>query len=194
MLYIIKCTLLSKYKMVKDHITKLRELGASVHHKVDDTKMSQNSIFSDRKFNVIIYNFPHAGFSKGIDSEKNVIRLHKRLVKDFFENAIKMLSGEGEVHVTHKDKKYTKCGILKVWLFQQRLVKGFFENAIKMLSVEGEVHVTHKDEGIYKTWNIEGLAFSGGLHLHEQENFRISEYHSYENKYDDGQHPDDAFT
>ncbi|MFS7910289.1 hypothetical protein Hanom_Chr02g00104521 [Helianthus anomalus] len=75
----------------------------------------------------------------------------------------------------------------------KRLVKGFFENAIKMLSVEGEVHVTHKDEGIYKTWNIEGLAFSAGLDLHMQEKFRISEYHGYKNKYGDGQHPDDAF-
>ncbi|MFS7910288.1 hypothetical protein Hanom_Chr02g00104511 [Helianthus anomalus] len=61
-----------------------------------------------------------------------------------------------------------------------------------MLSAEGEVHVTHKDEGIYKTWIIEGLAFSAGLDR-EQENFHISEYHGYENKYDDGQHPDDAF-
>ncbi|KAJ0465813.1 hypothetical protein HanHA300_Chr14g0542281 [Helianthus annuus] len=129
--------------MAKDHITKLRELGVSVHHKVDDTKMSQNSIFSDRTFNVIIYNFPHAGFSKGIDSEKI---LHKRLVKGFFENAIKMLSGEGEVHVTHKDKEYTKCGILKVWLFQQVWTfvskKIFVSRSIKVMRINMAMGMT----------------------------------------------------
>ncbi|MFS8002297.1 hypothetical protein Hanom_Chr13g01200481 [Helianthus anomalus] len=96
--------------MAKDHITKLRELGASVYHKVDATKMKQNSIFLYRKFDVIIYNFPHAGFRKRTDSEINVIRMHKRLVKGFFENAIKMLSAEGDVHVTHKDER-----IYKTW-------------------------------------------------------------------------------
>lgn len=51
-----------KYSQAKSNIQNLEKLGAAVLHGVDATKMKLHTDLSMRKFDRIIFNFPHAGF------------------------------------------------------------------------------------------------------------------------------------
>lgn len=51
-----------KYSQAKSNIINLVKLGATVLHGVDATKMKLHTELSMRKFDRIIFNFPHAGF------------------------------------------------------------------------------------------------------------------------------------
>ncbi|KAK1399182.1 heavy metal-associated isoprenylated plant protein 41-like [Heracleum sosnowskyi] len=54
-----------------------------------------------RKFDRIIFNFPHAGFHRK-ENDSRLIRMHRRLLDGFFMNACGMLRPDGEIHVNHK--------------------------------------------------------------------------------------------
>ncbi|XXG55265.1 hypothetical protein AAC387_Pa03g2969 [Persea americana] len=90
-----------KYGQAKSNILNLLKMGATVLHGVDATKMKLHTDLSMRKFDQIIFNFPHAGFH-GKEDAINLIRLHRNLVQGFFRNANRMLRPNGEVHVSHK--------------------------------------------------------------------------------------------
>ncbi|KAJ8637161.1 hypothetical protein MRB53_011428 [Persea americana] len=90
-----------KYSQAKSNIQNLVKLGATVLHGVDATKMKLHTDLSMRKFDRIIFNFPHAGFY-GKEDEIRLIELHRNLVQGFFKNASQMLCPNGEVHVSHK--------------------------------------------------------------------------------------------
>lgn len=53
---------IKKYKDAKSNLENLKKLGASLLHGVDATKMKFHTDLKMRKFDRIIYNFPHAGF------------------------------------------------------------------------------------------------------------------------------------
>ncbi|KAF3777111.1 Ferredoxin-fold anticodon-binding domain-containing protein 1 [Nymphaea thermarum] len=98
------------------NVKRLRQLGCKVLHGIDATTMSKNrSLRRAKKFDRIVYNFPHAGF---ICPEASAfqIELHKHLLMGFFENARELLShGHGEVHVTHKQGyPYSKWELEKI--------------------------------------------------------------------------------
>ncbi|CAN0922852.1 Heavy metal-associated isoprenylated plant protein 41 [Linum grandiflorum] len=97
-----KDELKKKYKNAESNIEELERLGAQVLHRVDATQMRhRGSELSIRKFDRIVYNFPHAGFH-GKEDNILVIQRHARLVQGFFRNAAGMLRPYGEVHVSHK--------------------------------------------------------------------------------------------
>ncbi|KAK7333324.1 hypothetical protein VNO80_30091 [Phaseolus coccineus] len=54
-----------------------------------------------RRFDRVIFNFPHAGFH-GREDSTMMIKKHKALVLGFFNNASGMLRANGEIHVSHK--------------------------------------------------------------------------------------------
>lgn len=54
--------LIKKYKQVKSNLENLEKLGAYLLHEVDATKMKLHTDLAKRKFDRIIFNFPHAGF------------------------------------------------------------------------------------------------------------------------------------
>ncbi|XP_009391125.2 heavy metal-associated isoprenylated plant protein 41-like [Musa acuminata AAA Group] len=93
--------LLQKYSKAKSNLKSLREMGATALHGVDATTMKLHSELTMRRFDRIVFNFPHAGFS-GNEGLMPVINLHRRLVMGFFRNACRMLRPDGEVHVSHK--------------------------------------------------------------------------------------------
>ncbi|KAI0501751.1 hypothetical protein KFK09_016696 [Dendrobium nobile] len=76
-------------------------MGASIVHGVDATKMKFHAGLRTRRFDRIVFNFPHAGF-KGKEDHPQLIKLHRQLVRGFFRNAGHMLRPYGEVHVSHK--------------------------------------------------------------------------------------------
>lgn len=64
-LYLCFCVLdevVTKYRNAKLNLRSLERFGASVLHGVDATKMKHHVDLYMRKFDRIIFNFPHAGF------------------------------------------------------------------------------------------------------------------------------------
>ncbi|GMJ10510.1 hypothetical protein HRI_004720200 [Hibiscus trionum] len=90
-----------KYKNAVSNLENLRKLGATLLHGVDATKMKHHTDLANRKFDRIIFNFPHAGFH-GKEHDPHMIQMHKNLVQGFFRNARGMLRSNGEIHVNHK--------------------------------------------------------------------------------------------
>ncbi|CAI8596774.1 unnamed protein product [Vicia faba] len=92
---------IKKYKNAKSNLEELQKLGAYLLHGVDATRMKLHPDLKMRRFDRIIFNFPHAGF---YGKEKNLmmIKMHVDLVFGFFKNASHMLRENGEVHVNHK--------------------------------------------------------------------------------------------
>ncbi|CAL5202399.1 unnamed protein product [Lathyrus oleraceus] len=90
-----------KYKNAKSNLEELQKLGAYLLHGVDATKMKHHPDLKIRRFDRIIFNFPHAGFHRKEDNLM-MIKMHMDLVFGFFKNASHMLRINGEVHVNHK--------------------------------------------------------------------------------------------
>ncbi|KAF7140717.1 hypothetical protein RHSIM_Rhsim06G0233600 [Rhododendron simsii] len=93
--------LIKKYKQAKSNLENLGLLGASLLHRVDATTMKLHTDLKMRKFDRIIFNFPHAGFH-GKEDNIHLIKMHRRVVHGFFRNASGMLRANGEIHVNHK--------------------------------------------------------------------------------------------
>ncbi|GLU24018.1 hypothetical protein SLE2022_399890 [Rubroshorea leprosula] len=92
---------INNYKNGKSNLENLKKLGTSILHGVDATKMKNHDDLKKRRFDRIIFNFPHSGFH-GKESDYWVIQKHRTLVSGFFSNASKMLQVNGETHVNHK--------------------------------------------------------------------------------------------
>ncbi|XP_056842096.1 heavy metal-associated isoprenylated plant protein 41-like isoform X2 [Raphanus sativus] len=59
-----------KYKKASSNLDTLNRLGASLLHGVDATKLQLHPHLNSRRFDRIIFNFPHAGFhGKETDSK-----------------------------------------------------------------------------------------------------------------------------
>ncbi|GFP90973.1 uncharacterized protein at4g26485 [Phtheirospermum japonicum] len=95
--------LMEKYKSAYANIAVLEIMGATVLHGVDATQMRTFPDLRLRKFDRIIYNFPHAGFH-GKEDNPELIGMHRNLVRGFLMNASTMLRFDGEIHVNHKIK------------------------------------------------------------------------------------------
>ncbi|KAG4214074.1 hypothetical protein ERO13_A01G098900v2 [Gossypium hirsutum] len=94
-------TLMKKYKNAISNLENLEKLGACLLHEVDATKMKHHTDLANRKFDRIIFNFPHAGFY-GKEDNPHMIQMHRNLVQGFFRSARGMLRANGEIHVNHK--------------------------------------------------------------------------------------------
>ncbi|CAH8347211.1 unnamed protein product [Eruca vesicaria subsp. sativa] len=92
-----------KYKKASSNLKTLKRLGASLLHGVDATKLKQHTDLNCRRYDRVIFNFPHAGFH-GKESDSSLIRKHRGLVFGFFQGASRMLRANGEIHVAHKNK------------------------------------------------------------------------------------------
>ncbi|CAN6167377.1 unnamed protein product [Urochloa humidicola] len=90
-----------KYAKAESNVMELKRLGATVLHGVDITTMKIHTDLKNKRFDRIVFNFPHSGF-KGRETELHVICSHRELVSLFFSNARHLLRHYGEIHVTHK--------------------------------------------------------------------------------------------
>ncbi|ESW23381.1 hypothetical protein PHAVU_004G042200 [Phaseolus vulgaris] len=96
-------SLMVKYASASENMKELEVLGCTIVNEVDATKMAEHPLLKHQKFDRIIYNFPHAGFV-GRENCIFQIELHKNLVRGFLQNAKRMLTFFGEIHITHKTK------------------------------------------------------------------------------------------
>ncbi|XP_010540158.1 PREDICTED: uncharacterized protein At4g26485-like [Tarenaya hassleriana] len=85
------------------NIEELKGLGCTVMHGVNVRIMSRHVNLCSKRFDRIIFNFPHAGFDIiGKEYDSSTIKKHQGLVRGFLENARRMIDVDGEVHITHK--------------------------------------------------------------------------------------------
>ncbi|KAH0983902.1 hypothetical protein GBA52_011079 [Prunus armeniaca] len=86
------------------HLEELERRGCLVLYEVDVQEMHQHHTLMCMKFDIIIFNFPHAGhYSWLCERDDELIQMHRDLLKAFFKSARGMLSKGGEVHVSHRD-------------------------------------------------------------------------------------------
>ncbi|CAN1853662.1 Uncharacterized protein At4g26485 [Linum perenne] len=96
------------YTKAMENIDQLKTRGSVVIHGVDATKMAKHGSLKGKKFDRIIFNFPHGGFSSKESAEEQIQR-HQKLLRQFFKNAKKMIKEDGgEVHVRHKTNGFHK--------------------------------------------------------------------------------------
>ncbi|BFG25855.1 hypothetical protein CerSpe_121290 [Prunus speciosa] len=97
-------SLRAKHRSCLSHLSELKRRGCLVLHDVDVYEIDLHPALQWRKFDVIIFNFPHAGHFPWL-RERNLqlIQMHKNLLKAFFKNARGMLMEGGEVHVATRD-------------------------------------------------------------------------------------------
>ncbi|KAH7533541.1 hypothetical protein FEM48_Zijuj04G0141900 [Ziziphus jujuba var. spinosa] len=100
-----KVTLLRRYGInCASYLEDLEERGCLVLHEVDVHDMNQHPTLKSMKFDVIIFNFPHAGHVSWLkERDELLIVRHRHLVRAFFESASELLKEDGEVHITHRD-------------------------------------------------------------------------------------------
>nr|GMD81374.1 uncharacterized protein At4g26485-like isoform X1 [Ipomoea batatas] len=79
----------------------MRRKGCKVIHGVDATDMANHPSLKGLKFDRIVFNFPYAGFFK-TKSRTSQLLIHQDLMRQFLENAVRMIGEDGEIHITHK--------------------------------------------------------------------------------------------
>ncbi|CDY42386.1 BnaA08g00280D [Brassica napus] len=84
-----------KYKKARSNLETLKRLGASLLHGVDATKLQLHPHLNCRRFDRIIFNFPHAGFH-GKETDSSLIKKHRELVFGFLHSASHMVRADGE--------------------------------------------------------------------------------------------------
>ncbi|KAL4554660.1 hypothetical protein LXL04_037259 [Taraxacum kok-saghyz] len=94
--------LIRKYKNAKENLDALGNFGAQLLHGVNAIKMKNHTDLRMRKFDRILFNFPHLGIKYVDESNDYLIMEHKNLVQSFLWNARFMLLPKGEIHVTHR--------------------------------------------------------------------------------------------
>ena len=63
----------NKYSRAESNIMNLKRLGATVLHGIDVKTMKSHSDLKNRRFDRIVFNFPHAGF-KGKEDDLHMIK------------------------------------------------------------------------------------------------------------------------
>ncbi|KAI3702701.1 hypothetical protein L6452_28451 [Arctium lappa] len=102
--YLDEDSLVYKHWTCVPHLEELERLGGLLLYEVDVYKMHIHPILKKMKFDVIIFNFPHAGhFDYLCERDTELIEMHKDLVRAYFVGASKMLNEGGEVHIRHRD-------------------------------------------------------------------------------------------
>ncbi|XP_073303260.1 uncharacterized protein At4g26485-like isoform X2 [Primulina huaijiensis] len=100
-----KAFLKKNYAKAPWNIRELKKRGCIVMHGIDATTIATQQMLQHKTFDRIIYNFPFAGFFKGLSRDSS-LRRHRRLVSLFLKNAKEMIDVYGEIHISHKTNGY----------------------------------------------------------------------------------------
>ncbi|CAG8786103.1 11426_t:CDS:2, partial [Racocetra fulgida] len=106
--YDTKEILTKKYDDAQSNINIFTECGGQVLYQVDATKLENCKELKNKRFDKIVFNFPHAGL--GIkDQDRNIIA-NQRLIHSFLTSSLAFLTSrnlysddkDGEIHITMK--------------------------------------------------------------------------------------------
>jgi len=97
-----------KYDDAAENIEVIENLGGKVLYQIDAAKLSSLKQFKGKRFDKIVFNFPHVG--AGIKDQDRNILSNQKLLQSFFENAAELLTSrvlyndmnDGEILVTLK--------------------------------------------------------------------------------------------
>ncbi|GLJ08340.1 hypothetical protein SUGI_0086730 [Cryptomeria japonica] len=90
------------YNTARSSIENLESRKALVLYEVDATRLHEIEELSTRIFDRVVFNLPHAGYFPGGECSKEAIKKNSELLSMFLESATKLLSLDGEIHVTNK--------------------------------------------------------------------------------------------
>ncbi|XP_076894463.1 uncharacterized protein At4g26485-like [Bidens hawaiensis] len=112
--YLKRKSLLKKHCTSIPHLEELENLACLLFYKIDVHNMHTHPTLKNMKFDIIIFNFPHAGHYPHLcECDPDLIEMHKGLVEAYFKSASKMLTKGGEVHMTHReDTPYNKWNVV----------------------------------------------------------------------------------
>ncbi|KAL6287122.1 hypothetical protein ACE6H2_011512 [Prunus campanulata] len=96
-------TLFKEHWSSEAHVDELQRRGCLVLHEVDAYDMDQHPTLMFMKFDIIVFNFPHAGHDYWLCERDNELIRHRGLLEAFFRSASGMLGEGGEIHVSHRD-------------------------------------------------------------------------------------------
>jgi 25S rRNA (uracil2634-N3)-methyltransferase len=65
-----------KYSRAESNLAKLKEMGAVILHGVDAKRMRLHTDLSMRRFDRVVFNFPHAGFFGKEDDDHVIMYVH----------------------------------------------------------------------------------------------------------------------
>lgn len=114
--YLDEDSLVKKHWTGIPHLEELKRLDCLLLYEIDVYNMDIHPILKNTKYDVVIFNFLHAGHYKHLrESNPKLIQMHKELVGAFFKSASKMLSEGGEVHIRHRDDyPYDRWGVVSL--------------------------------------------------------------------------------
>jgi len=96
---------ISKYGTARDNIEQLRK-SSTVLFGVDATKLHTHPDLKKKRFDIILFTFPHTGVSNFAAGHKGpnpeCIDSNKRLIRDFLKSAQHMIVNDGEINITLK--------------------------------------------------------------------------------------------
>lgn len=96
----------AKYGKARDHIKVLRDKSSTVLFEVDATELHSHPQLTKKKFDVIIFTFPHTGVSNfrcgHSGPNPTSIESNKQLIRNFLRSAQHILARGGEIHITLK--------------------------------------------------------------------------------------------
>jgi 25S rRNA (uracil2634-N3)-methyltransferase len=107
--YESKASMIQVYPGIKQTISELEFLGATVCYQVDATRLKETlpeTITTNKtlQFDRIVWNFPCSAVAKGQDGQNEEMEGNKALVRDFVANARHLLNPLGQIHLNHKTK------------------------------------------------------------------------------------------
>ncbi|KAK6149456.1 hypothetical protein DH2020_016981 [Rehmannia glutinosa] len=91
-----------KHPSAAANLAFLESKGCTIMHNVDAGTMSQHVGLKHRKFDRIVFNFPHAGYTSSAEHSSYQISRHQDVVRGFLKNGYNMVTEKGEIHITHK--------------------------------------------------------------------------------------------
>ena len=97
---------IAKYGSAREHIKLLRDNSSAVLFEVDATELHSHPQLTKKKFDVILFTFPHTGVSNFVcgysGPNPTSIESNKQLIRKFLKSAQHILKSDGEIHITLK--------------------------------------------------------------------------------------------
>ncbi|KIJ66423.1 hypothetical protein HYDPIDRAFT_174520 [Hydnomerulius pinastri MD-312] len=145
---------ISKYPDAKEIIEGLKQRGAEVLFGIDATKLQKYPVLKGRRWDRIVWNFPHAG--KGITDQDRNILSNQRLILDFLRSAPHCLT-LGPIPAIHSSRKRKKQGDDDS---DDDLTDSDMEMPSASATGRGTVLITLRNVAPYTAWDVPRLAKS----------------------------------
>ncbi|KIP11754.1 hypothetical protein PHLGIDRAFT_63176 [Phlebiopsis gigantea 11061_1 CR5-6] len=141
-----------KYPEAQAIVEELRAKGAEIIFGVDATKLESKSSLRNRKFDKVVWNFPHAG--KGISDQDRNILSNQMLLLGFLRSAAHLLA-KGAVPSAQPSRKKREAGNS-----DREDISADEAEGSQSAQTRGTILVTLRNVTPYTLWNLSKLAKS----------------------------------